>query len=172
MQRKSWTSAKCPMARSVDVIGDWGSLLILREAFGGTTRFDDFQKKLDISRNLLTARLKKLVARGIFQRRPIAEEARRHEYVLTEMGEDLLATIIALRQWGDRWLFRPLPAPYGMFDTVDGTELQELKVRSSQGREIRRVDIRLRAHLKSKTSKKPSLRRYLPRRLGLRVRAS
>src|SRR5271168_4955274 len=118
MQRKSWASSKCPMARSVDVIGDWGSLLILREAFGGTTRFDDFQKKLDISRNLLTARLKKLVARGIFKRRPIAEEARRHEYVLTEMGEDLLPMIIALRQWGDRWLFRPLPAPYGMFDTV------------------------------------------------------
>jgi len=147
------------MARSVDVIGDWGSLLILREAFGGTTRFDDFQKKLDISRNLLTARLKKLVARGIFKRRPIAEEARRHEYVLTEMGEDLLPMIIALRQWGDRWLFRPLPAPYGMFDTVDGTELEEIKVRSSRGREIRRIDIRLRAPAKDKPSRRPGRKR-------------
>ena len=98
MQRKSWASAECPMARSVDAIGDWGSLMILREAFGGATRFDDFQKQLDMSRNLLTARLKKLVACGILARKPIAEEARRHEYVLTEMGEDLLATIIALRQ--------------------------------------------------------------------------
>ena len=159
MQRKSWASAKCPMARSVDVIGDWGSLLILREAFGGTTRFDDFQKKLDISRNLLTARLKKLVARGIFKRRPIAEEARRHEYVLTEMGEDLLPMIIALRQWGDRWLFRPLPAPYGMFDTVDGTELEEITVRSSRGREIRRIDIRLRAPAKDKPSRRPGRKR-------------
>jgi|SRR5271156_5783126 len=159
MQRKSWASSKCPMARSVDVIGDWGSLLILREAFGGTTRFDDFQKKLDISRNLLTARLKKLVARGIFKRRPIAEEARRHEYVLTEMGEDLLPMIIALRQWGDRWLFRPLPAPYGMFDTVDGTELEEIKVRSSRGREIRRIDIRLRAPAKDKPSRRPGRKR-------------
>jgi DNA-binding HxlR family transcriptional regulator len=59
MQRKSWASAKCPMARSVDVIGDRGSLLILREAFCGTTRFGDFQKSLDISKNLLTARQKK-----------------------------------------------------------------------------------------------------------------
>src|SRR5271169_1545563 len=159
MQRKSWASSKCPMARSVDVIGDWGSLLILREAFGGTTRFDDFQKKLDISRNLLTARLKKLVARGIFKRRPIAEEARRHEYVLTEMGEDLLPMIIALRQWGDRWLFRPLPAPYGMFDTVDGTELEEITVRSSRGREIRRIDIRLRAPAKDKPSRRPGRKR-------------
>jgi len=61
-----------------------------------------------MSRNLLTARLKKLVASGILKRKPITEEGRRHEYVLTEMGEDLLTTIIALRQWGDRWLFRPL----------------------------------------------------------------
>ena len=158
MQRKSWASSKCPMARSVDVIGDWGSLLILREAFVGTTRFDDFQKKLDISRNLLTARLKKLVARGILKRRPIAEEARRHEYVLTDMGEDLLPTIIALRQWGDRWLFRPLPAPYGMFDAVDDTELEEIKVRSSQGREVHRIDIRLRAPPKYKSSSKPRRR--------------
>jgi len=134
-------------------------LLILREAFGGTTRFDDFQKRLDISRNLLTARLKKLVARGIFKRRPIAEEARRHEYVLTEMGEDLLATIIALRQWGDRWLFRPLPAPYGMFDTVDGSELEEIKVRSARGRDIRRVDIRLRSHSKDKQGSGANRRR-------------
>ena len=58
MQRKSSASYQCPMARSVDVIGDWGSLMILRQAFGGTTRFDDFQKELEMSRNLLTARLK------------------------------------------------------------------------------------------------------------------
>jgi DNA-binding HxlR family transcriptional regulator len=144
MQRKSWASAECPMARSVDVIGDWGSLMIIREAFGGTTRFDDFQKQLDISRNLLTARLKKLVACGILERRPIAEEARRHEYVLTEMGKDLVTTIIALRQWGDRWLFRPDPPPIRMLDVVDGSEIEQLKVRSSEGREMNLADIRLR----------------------------
>ncbi|MET3911146.1 DNA-binding HxlR family transcriptional regulator [Bradyrhizobium sp. S3.3.6] len=144
MQRKSWASEECPMARSVDVIGDWGSLMILRQAFGGTTRFDDFQKELEISRNLLTARLKKLVVCGILERRPIAEEARRHEYVLTEMGEDLFATIIALRQWGDRWLFRPDPPPIRMLDGIDGSELEPIKVRSSRGREIKLADFRLR----------------------------
>lgn len=144
MQRKSLASAACPMARSVDVIGDWGSLMILREAFGGTTRFDDFQKQLEISRNLLTARLKKLVACGVLERKPVAEEARRHEYVLTAMGEDLLTTFVALRQWGDRWLFRPSPPPLRMLDAVDGSELQQLKVRSTRGRELRRADIRLR----------------------------
>jgi DNA-binding HxlR family transcriptional regulator len=79
MQRKSWASAECPMVRSPDVIGDWGSLMSLREAFSGTTQFDDFQKRVDTSRNLLTARLKKLVACGILDRKPIAEEARRHD---------------------------------------------------------------------------------------------
>ncbi|WP_409188026.1 winged helix-turn-helix transcriptional regulator [Bradyrhizobium sp. RDM4] len=132
------------MARSVDVIGDWGSLMILRQAFGGTTRFDDFQKELEMSRNLLTARLKKLVASGILERRPIAEEARRHEYVLTDMGADLFATIIALRQWGDRWLFRPDPPPIQMLDGIDGSELEPIKVRSSFGREITLADLRLR----------------------------
>src|SRR5271154_1376437 len=141
MQRKSWAKAECPMARSVDVIGDWGSLMILREAFGGTTRFDDFQKQLSMSRNLLTARLKKLVSCGILQRKPIAEEARRHEYVLTEMGEDLLTTIIALRQWGDRWLYRPSPPPICMQDASDGRELEQLTVRSSPGRKRRRTEI-------------------------------
>ena len=144
MQRKSWASAECPMARSVDVVGDWGSLMILREAFVGTTRFDDFQKQLKMSRNLLTARLKKLVASGILERKPIAEEARRHEYVLTEMGEDLFTTIIALRQWGDRWLFRPSPPPIRMLDAVDGSELEQLKVRSARGRQLVLADLRLR----------------------------
>lgn len=159
MQRKSWAKAECPMARSVDVIGDWGSLMILREAFGGTTRFDDFQKRLSMSRNLLTARLKKLVSCGILQRKPIVEEARRHEYVLTEMGEDLLTTIIALRQWGDRWLFRPSPPPIEMFDAVDGSELKELRVHSSRGREVLRTEVRLRRRPLQKAGGSPARRR-------------
>ncbi len=145
MKRKSWAQAPCPMARFSDLFGDWGALMILREAFGGTTRFDEFQKRLDMSRNLLSARLKRLVEDGIFERRPIADQARRREYVLTEMGEDLVTTIVAMRQWGDRWLFRPQPAPLGMFDAVDGTELAPLKAKSALGREIARADIRLKA---------------------------
>jgi DNA-binding HxlR family transcriptional regulator len=144
------------MARSVDAIGDWGSLMILREAFGGTTRFDDFQKQLGVSRNLLTARLKKLVACGILERKPIAEEARRHEYILTEMGEDLLATIIALRQWGDRWLFRPAPPPIRMLDASDGSELAQIKVHSSRGRELSRTEIQLRLRARSEPDRKPA----------------
>lgn len=141
------------MARSIDLIGEWGSLLILREAFGGTTRFDDFQKKLGMSRNLLTSRLKTLVDGGVLERRPISPNARRHEYVLTEMGDDLLATIIALRQWGDRWLFRPAPHPADMIDAIDGSKVETLVVRSSKGRAMARNDLRLKApRLSSETS--------------------
>src|SRR5271169_2600874 len=134
MQRKSWAKANCPMARSVDLIGEWGSLLILREAFGGVRRFDDFQKKLGISRNLLTTRLKKLVEGGVLERRPIAPQARRQEYVLTAMGEDFVTAMVALRQWGDRWLFAPQPHPYDMYDAVDGTTIAKLEARSEDGR--------------------------------------
>ncbi|MBW8813626.1 MAG: helix-turn-helix transcriptional regulator [Caulobacterales bacterium] len=134
------------MARSIDLIGEWGSLMILREAFGGTTRFDDFQKQLGISRNLLSTRLKKLVDGGILQRQPISADGRRQEYVLTPMGEDFVTVIVALRQWGDRWLFAPNPHPADMYDAVDGSKIARLEARSEKGRLIGREDLQLRRH--------------------------
>lgn len=143
MQRKIWADENCPVARAVDLIGEWGSFLILREAFGGVTRFDDFQERLQISRNLLTARLKKLVAGGVLIRRPIGENAKRHEYVLSPMGEDLVTAMVAIRQWGDRWLFSPNNHPADMIDSVDGSMIAPLVVRSSEGRIVTRKDILL-----------------------------
>ncbi|MDB5859515.1 MAG: hypothetical protein JWQ76_3204 [Ramlibacter sp.] len=130
------------------MIGEWGSLLILREAFRGVTRFDDFQHELQISRHLLTERLKKLVAGGVLARQPVADNARRHEYVLTPKGEDLFVTLVALRQWGDRWLFAPDLPPARMIDTVDGSQVAALEVKSSQGRSMSRRDLRLKANRK------------------------
>ena len=144
MQRTVWADANCPMARAVDLIGEWGTLLILREAFGGVRRFDDFQQRLQISRHLLTTRLKKLVAGGVLARQPIDDGARRQEYVLTPMGEDFYTTVVALRQWGDRWLFAPQPHPADMVDAVDGSVLAPLEVRSSKGRRVPASDVRLR----------------------------
>lgn len=146
MQHKSWAQADCPMARTVDLIGEWGSLLIIREAFAGVSRFDDFQERLQISRHLLTQRLKKLVAGGVLARRPIAEAAKRHEYVLTPMGEDLFTLVVALRQWGDRWLFAPDPPPMKMVDAIDGSDVAALEVKSTAGRIMSRRDLRLKAH--------------------------
>src|SRR5271168_2338426 len=145
MQRKSWADANCPMARAVDLIGEWGSLLILREAFGGVRRFDEFQKKIGLSRNLLTTRLKKLVDGGVLERRPIHSDAKRHEYVLTEMGRDLFATIIAMRQWGDRWLFTPETIPADMLDARDLSPIASIEVRSKRGRKVTLANLALRA---------------------------
>ncbi len=143
MEKTDWSEAPCPFARSISLLGEWGALLIVREAFGGTTRFDDFQKKLGMSRNLLTSRLRTLVDGGVLERRPISPRSRRHEYVLSEMGEDLITTVVALRQWGDRWLFKPALHPAEMIDAVDGTTVQTLAVRSTKGRLMARKDLRL-----------------------------
>ncbi len=150
MQRNSWADANCPMARSVDLIGEWGSLLILREAFSGVSRFDDFQKRIGISRSLLTTRLKKLVDGGVLERRPIASDAKRQEYVLTEKGQDLFTTIIALRQWGDRWLFPKDRYPADMIDNRDQHPLAPIEVRSVKGRKVTLANLTLKAHVPSK----------------------
>jgi len=154
MQRKSWAEANCPMARSVDLIGEWGSLLILREAFGGVRRFDDFQKQIGISRNLLTTRLKKLVDGGVLERRPVHSDAKRHEYVLTEKGEDLFATIVALRQWGDRWLFPKGGYPADMLDGRDQSPVARIEVRSEQGRKLKLANLTLKARRANKSSRR------------------
>ena len=83
------------MARSIDLIGEWGSLMILREAFGGTTRFDDFQKQLGISRDLLSTRLKKLVEGGILERQAISADGRRQEYVPTGSNNPGMQIVMA-----------------------------------------------------------------------------
>lgn len=100
-----------------------------------------------MSRNLLTARLKKLVAGGVLIQQPVAENGRRLEYVLTPMGEDLGAMIVAMRQWGDRWLFSPNAHPADMIDVVDETVIPPLEIRSSAGRRVSPSDIRLRSRL-------------------------
>ena len=143
MERKSWADANCPVARSVDLIGEWGSLMIIREAFSGVRRFDDFQKRLGISRNLLTTRLKRLVGGGVLARKPIVDGARRQEYELTEMGRDLFTTLITLRQWGDRWLFTPETIPAVMFDIVDRSRVTPIEVKSERGHTMKAGDLLL-----------------------------
>lgn len=107
VKRKSLISDTCPSARSLDVIGDWWSLLIVRDAFDGLTRFGEFQKSLDIARNILALRLRTLVERGILETRPAEGTPWRDEYHLTEMGRGLFPVMVALRQWGENYLFEP-----------------------------------------------------------------
>jgi len=104
MRRKSLADMPCPIARALDAVGEWWSLLILREAFFGVRRFDDFQAKLGIARNVLAARLKSLVATGLLEKRPLPDEgARRVEYRLTAKGKALRPVLLALAEWGNQW---------------------------------------------------------------------
>ncbi|MGY2047730.1 winged helix-turn-helix transcriptional regulator [Methylobacterium sp. JK268] len=104
MQRASFGHMQCPIARSLERVGEWWSILILRDAFYGHTRFEQFQASLGIAPNMLTRRLKALVEAGLLERRLYQERPPRHEYVLTEKGRDFRPVLWTLLAWGNRHL--------------------------------------------------------------------
>jgi DNA-binding HxlR family transcriptional regulator len=103
MQRISFEGMNCSVAQCLEVIGEWWSMLIVRDAFLGVRRFDDFQSRLGISRNILTNRLTSLVAAGVLEKVPYQDRPLRHEYRLTAKGRDLWPVLTTMREWGDRW---------------------------------------------------------------------
>jgi DNA-binding HxlR family transcriptional regulator len=103
MEEKQGNGSQCPIARSLARVGEWWSILILRDALYGMTRFDDFQKSLGIAPNMLTRRLKGLVEAGLFERRQYCDRPTRYEYVLTEMGNDFRPVIWSLLAWGNKY---------------------------------------------------------------------
>ncbi|HEX2713500.1 MAG TPA: helix-turn-helix domain-containing protein [Candidatus Acidoferrales bacterium] len=102
MQRASFAEMPCPVARSLDVIGEWWTLLIVRDAVLGARHFEDF-KATGIADNILSARLKKLVDEGLLERKLYQKHPARYEYLLTEKGRGLAPVLVALRVWGKRW---------------------------------------------------------------------
>jgi DNA-binding HxlR family transcriptional regulator len=102
VELKSFADMDCSIAQCVEVVGDRWSILILRDCFLGVTRFDEFQRRLGISRNILQQRLVKLVDAGVLNRVPYTEHPARYDYQLTERGLDLWPVMAAMRQWGDR----------------------------------------------------------------------
>ena len=107
MKRTGFAKADCPVARALDAIGDWWSLLIVRDAFDGLRRFGEFQKSLGLAKNILSARLRNLLAHGIMETVPAADGSAYQEYVLTEKGRGLFPLLVALRQWGEDFFFEP-----------------------------------------------------------------
>lgn len=103
MRRTSFDTMRCPIARSLDVVGDPWTLLVVREAFFGTTRFEDFRRNLTIPRATLSARLSTLVEHGVLERLVDADAPSRPRYELTTKGRDLGPVMVSLLQWGDRW---------------------------------------------------------------------
>jgi DNA-binding HxlR family transcriptional regulator len=103
VERKSFADMHCSVAQCLEVVGEWWSMLIVRDAFLGVTRFDDFRERLGISRNILTQRLGRLVEAGVLSKDAYTQHPPRYDYRLTAKGRDLWPVITAMRQWGDRY---------------------------------------------------------------------
>ena len=117
MKRTPFASWPCSIARTVDLLGDWWTPLILREACYGTTRFDGFERTLGIGRNVLTQRLTRLVEDGLLERIPYQDRPLRHDYVLTDKGRDVFPVLAAIGAWGDRWLAEQAGPPVMLHHT-------------------------------------------------------
>jgi DNA-binding HxlR family transcriptional regulator len=104
MQPNSHSIQECPVGRAVETVGEWWSILILRDAFQGATRFDEFSQSLGIAPNILSRRLAHLTATGMFVRRRYNERPPRYEYVLTNKARDFFPVVVALLAWGNRHL--------------------------------------------------------------------
>jgi DNA-binding HxlR family transcriptional regulator len=139
MQRKRFDQMPCPIARSLERVGEWWSMLIMRDAFHGLTRFDEFQQSLGIAPNMLTRRLNALVEAGLLERHRYSDHPPRDEYVLTARGRDFRPVLIALLAWGNRH-FAPEGASVTIVDAKTGAEAQPIMVDRPSGRPIREPD--------------------------------
>lgn len=135
MQRTSFKESRCPIARSLERVGEWWSILILREALLGSTRFDEFHKSLQIAPNILTRRLTALVEAGLLERRLYHEHPPRHAYVLTQAGRDFQPVLVALMTWGNRY-FAPEGPSVVLADATTGRRAHPVLVDRRSGRPI------------------------------------
>lgn len=133
MRRKSLNKAACPIARALDVIGDWWSLLIVRDALRGTTRFGDFQKSLGMSKNILTRRLRTLTGQKILELVPASDGSAYSEYRLTDKGRSLYPVLVSLALWGQG--NAPTKGAHSvMVDRANGRPVRAVNVVASDGR--------------------------------------
>ena len=143
VKRTSLGGAECPVARALDVIGDWWSLLIIRDAFDGVRRFSAFQSGLGIAKGMLAARLRDLVERGVLTTQPASDGSAYRDYVLTERGRGLFLVIVALRQWGEGHLYGRGERHSLLVDTVKNKPVARLELRSRDGRMLHWNDTRV-----------------------------
>jgi DNA-binding HxlR family transcriptional regulator len=120
MRRASFQDMNCSIAQSLEIVGEWWTLLVLRDSFFGVTRFEDFQERLGVARNILSVRLEKLVQAGLLDRVVYDEPRGRADYVLTRKGRALWPVLTALRDWGDKWVVGRSSAPVEMVHTTCG----------------------------------------------------
>jgi DNA-binding HxlR family transcriptional regulator len=153
MKRTSFEGDRCPIARSLDVIGDWWSLLIIRDASLGHRRFGEFQKSLGLAKNILTVRLRALVDQGILKTAPASDGSAYREYVLTPKGRGIFPILVALRQWSEE--FDPRPEEIGtiMVDRDKGKPVRKLALYSQDGRLLTAADTALKPRQPAKRAR-------------------
>jgi DNA-binding HxlR family transcriptional regulator len=141
VRRTRFDQWPCSIARTVDLTGDWWTPLVMREAFYGARRFEQFQRQLGLSRNVLAQRLDRLVEEGMLIRVPYQERPLRHEYRLTEKGRDFFTVLAAMIRWGDRWLTGDAGPPIELRDRDSGAQVDVEVVDSATGKpiDVRRI---------------------------------
>jgi len=142
MERKSFSASQCPVARSLERVGEWWSILILRDAFYGLSRFDEFQKSLEIAPNMLTRRLNSLVDEGLLERHRYSEKPPRDEYRLTEKGRDFRPVLLALLAWGNKH-FAPEGPSVVLVNSKTGKPADPVLVDAHTGKRLTTGDYRL-----------------------------
>jgi DNA-binding HxlR family transcriptional regulator len=135
MKRKSFGKMQCPVARSLERVGEWWSILIIRDALHGLKRFDQFEESLGIAPNMLTRRLSALVKAGLLEKRRYSERPPRHEYVLTERGRDFQPVIMAMQAWGNKH-FAPEGASVLLVHAGTGAAADPVMVDRKTGRPL------------------------------------
>jgi DNA-binding HxlR family transcriptional regulator len=144
MRRTRFDDAPCPIARTADLIGDWWTPMVMREAFLGRRRFDEFQHALSLSRGVLAQRLARLVDVGLLERRPYQARPPRHEYVLTDKGRAFYPVLAAMWRWGSDWLWEEgSEPPLELYDKESGRPLRPQLVDENTGDpiDVRRVRV-------------------------------
>ena len=143
MKRTSFEGDACPIARALDIIGDWWSLLIIRDALLGRRRFGEFQKSLGLAKNILTARLRMLVDEKILATAPASDGSAYQEYVPTPKGRGVFPILVALRQWSEAFDERPEEIATILVDREKGRPVRRLELRAQDGRLLDAADTAL-----------------------------
>ncbi|MBW0234641.1 helix-turn-helix domain-containing protein [Pseudomonas sp. D1HM] len=132
--------SECPVARTLEAIGDRWVLMILREAFDDVRRFSEFQKRLGLAKNILTVKLKMLVELGLFEIQPASDGSAYKEYVLTEMGRAVFPVVVSMRQWGERFMFSKGESYSILLDKERSEPVETITVRSRAGKALTPAD--------------------------------
>jgi DNA-binding HxlR family transcriptional regulator len=142
VRRASFQELNCSVAQTLEVVGDWWSLLVVRDVFFGVTRFDDIQQRLGIARNTLTDRLDWLCEHGVLKRVPYGDSGGRFEYRLTDKGRDLQPVLLAMVAWGDKWGATADNPPLAPSD-VSGDPVELRIVNARTGRRVPADKVRM-----------------------------